>query len=62
METRFLYVNSVKTVHVLLVISMFMIDKKGFSVTSEQWIHRKCARLTRQEYKELETKEDILVL
>ena len=24
----------------------------------EQWIHRKCARLTKQEYKELETKEE----
>ena len=24
----------------------------------EQWIHRKCVRLTKQEYKELETKEE----
>ena len=33
METRILYVNTVKTTRVLLVISMFMIVKKGFSVT-----------------------------
>ena len=33
METRILYVNTVKTTRVLLVISMFMIGKKGFSVT-----------------------------
>ena len=33
METRILYVNTVKTTHVLLVISMFMIGKKGLSVT-----------------------------
>ena len=33
METRILYVNTVKTTHVLLVISMFMIGKKAFSLT-----------------------------
>ena len=33
MKTRILYVNTVKTTRVLLVISMFMIGKKGFSVT-----------------------------
>ena len=32
METRILYVITVKTAHVLLAISMFMIGKKGFSV------------------------------
>ena len=33
MVTRILYLNTVKTKHVLCVIRMFMIDKKGFSVT-----------------------------
>ena len=34
METRILYVITVKTAHVLLAISMFMIGKKGFSVAA----------------------------
>ena len=33
MEERILYVNTVKTTHVVLVISMYMTGKKGFSVT-----------------------------
>ena len=33
MKRRILYVNTVKTKRVSLVISMFMIAKKGFSVT-----------------------------
>ena len=34
MEIRILYVNAVKTTHVLLVISMFMIGKKRFAVAA----------------------------
>ena len=33
MEARILYVNTVKTTHILLVISILLIGKKGFSVT-----------------------------
>ena len=35
MEARILYVNTVKTTHILLlVISFLLIGKKGFSVTA----------------------------
>ena len=59
MEARILFVSTLKTTHVLLVISMFMICKKGVLCDyCEQKIHRKCARLTKQKYEEFETKDE----
>ena len=58
-KTKIFYVNTVKT-NTCLACNKHVYDwQEGVLCDCcEQWIHRKYARLTKQEYKELETKEE----